>query len=336
MDTVAEELSVVITGVNCSEDLRALLESLKKQIVKPKEVIYIDAGSRNGTPKVAENFGCKVIIEPTATTPASGRNIGIRMAKGKYVLFLDSDCILNDKEFLKKYYLYMLRSSGNVAGIGSGYRYLNGNGTLTQIFIKALSFTLVNGGSPQFKLDTKIRSVNRLPGGNSCYKRDILLMLGGFNEKMRYCEEEEIGRRITKNGYKLLYIPELLVYHKSFNSSKEILKKFFKYGFGRAYYGFLNKTFGKNQLILLAAILMLIACLIAQKWEVLFIAFVIYLASLIVNIILEPSETFKIYQVMVIPFAGMLIHVAYSLGLIIGIFKAIFIILQRNNDARVI
>jgi len=331
MNFIAEELTVVITGVNCSEDLKTLLESLKRQTIRPKEVIYVDAGSQDSTPKIAESYGCKVIIEPAAKTPAAGRNIGIRMARGKFILFLDSDCFLDDKEILKKYYLCMSQSSEKVAGIGSGYRYLYTNATLTQMFAKALSLTLVNGSSPQFKLYTKVRSVNKLPGGNSCYKKDILLMLGGFNEKLRYCEEEELGKRIVKNGYKLLYIPELSICHKPFNSSKEIFKKFFIYGFGRGYYGFLYKIFEKKQLALLAMILLLAICLASHEWSIPLIALAVYLTLLIIDSILEFSKTLKISHVIVIPFVGLLIHVAYSLGLISGILKATFMILRHDK-----
>lgn len=82
------KVSIVIPALNEAELLPSLLESIKVQDFSDYEVIVADAGSTDGTRRIAEEYGCLVV---EGGLPGAGRNAGAREAKGDYLFFLDAD-----------------------------------------------------------------------------------------------------------------------------------------------------------------------------------------------------------------------------------------------------
>ncbi len=84
------KISVVIPTLNESAYLPRLLRALEQQSCRPDEVIVADAGSKDHTVAIAQQWGAKVV---GGGLPAVGRNAGARSAQGEYLLFLDADVI---------------------------------------------------------------------------------------------------------------------------------------------------------------------------------------------------------------------------------------------------
>ena len=89
--------SIIIPTYNEEEYLPVLLKSIKKQDFDDYEIIVADANSTDKTREIAEEYGCIVV---DGGLPAVGRNNGAEVAKGEYLLFLDSDLELTD-EYLR-------------------------------------------------------------------------------------------------------------------------------------------------------------------------------------------------------------------------------------------
>ena len=86
------KLSIIIPTYNEEEYLPKLLYSIKEQQYEDYEIIVADAGSVDGTKAIAKEYGCRII---EGGLPALGRNNGAKIAKGEYLLFLDSDVMLS-------------------------------------------------------------------------------------------------------------------------------------------------------------------------------------------------------------------------------------------------
>jgi len=100
--------SVILPTYNRVDKLRLTLQSLKKQTFKDFEVIICDDGSTDNTRELAGDFSkslnMKYVNNGHWGGPARPRNEGIKIAKGEYIAFLDSDDIWypNKLEFVKK------------------------------------------------------------------------------------------------------------------------------------------------------------------------------------------------------------------------------------------
>src|SRR5437868_1959800 len=93
-------VSVVIPAYNEATYIDRLLEALSKQSFKDFEVIVSDAQSIDGTEEIINNFKDRLnskFIESPPKGPAHGRNIGAKLAKGEWLLFLDADVDIYDQ-----------------------------------------------------------------------------------------------------------------------------------------------------------------------------------------------------------------------------------------------
>ena len=93
---MSDLVSVIINVYNCKEYLPTSLESVRQQTYKNLEVILVDDASTDGSGEFCDEF-CKQderfrVIHHEKNTGVSGpRNTGLRVAKGDYIYFMDSD-----------------------------------------------------------------------------------------------------------------------------------------------------------------------------------------------------------------------------------------------------
>jgi glycosyltransferase involved in cell wall biosynthesis len=85
-------VSVIIPTYNSSSTLQECLQAVASQNYKNIEIIVTDSFSRDSTKEIARSFTDKII---DAESLALARKNGVELAKGKYLLFIDSDQIVN-------------------------------------------------------------------------------------------------------------------------------------------------------------------------------------------------------------------------------------------------
>jgi glycosyltransferase involved in cell wall biosynthesis len=94
-------ISIIIPAYNAEEWIADALDSCVRQEYEAFEVIVVDDGSTDGTHAVASRYADAIIeavhVVQTANKGASAaRNVGLSVASGNYVLFLDADDMLTD------------------------------------------------------------------------------------------------------------------------------------------------------------------------------------------------------------------------------------------------
>lgn len=94
--------SIAIPTFNSERTLRLTLESIIKQTY-PKnkiEILIIDGGSTDQTLKIAKEYPCRV-LKNVKTELIYAKHIAFMKAKGKYLMYLDSDEVLGNLDSLK-------------------------------------------------------------------------------------------------------------------------------------------------------------------------------------------------------------------------------------------
>lgn len=94
------QVSIIIPAYNVEKYVAECVVSACTQCVKDLEVIVVDDGSEDDTPRVLDGlksyFGSRLIVRRIQNSggPGAPRNLGLEIARGKYVLFLDADDVL--------------------------------------------------------------------------------------------------------------------------------------------------------------------------------------------------------------------------------------------------
>lgn len=101
-------VSVIVPVYNSERFLNDCIASVEMQSLENMEVIFINDGSTDKSLEILENYKASSTKNITVITKenggqASARNLGISMARGEYIGFLDSDDIVEGQMFLEMY-----------------------------------------------------------------------------------------------------------------------------------------------------------------------------------------------------------------------------------------
>jgi glycosyltransferase involved in cell wall biosynthesis len=177
--------SVIIPAFNEQNWLPKTLDALQKamgEIIMPGEIIVADNNSDDKTPEIAIQYGAKVVFEPVNQI-SRARNAGAKVAKGKYLIFLDADTLISPM-LLKTALNYL--ESGLCCGGGGRVAFEDG----TPGFAK-LSADLWNVISVRFGM----------AAGCFIYcPKEAYDATGGFDEKVYASEEIWFSKRLQAWG----------------------------------------------------------------------------------------------------------------------------------------
>lgn len=104
--TISKTISIIIPARNEELNLPHLLRSLQTQTLQPLEILVVDDHSEDNTSLIAAQHGARVIHRQPDETGWIGKSAvcweGAQAAQGDWLLFLDADIFLAEKDSLEK------------------------------------------------------------------------------------------------------------------------------------------------------------------------------------------------------------------------------------------
>lgn len=260
--------SVIVPVYNRPVEVKELLESLSTQTYKNFEVIIIEDGSEDDCKEIIEAFSKLLSIayyfKPNSG-PGDSRNYGMTLAKGDYLLFFDSDCIIPST------YFQVVKDSLKAKHLDAfgGPDKADESFSDTQKAIDyAMTSVITTGGirGKENKLD------NYQPRSfNMGFSQEVYKTVGGFGD-IHPGEDPDLSYRIQNKGFKVGLIPEAHVYHKRRVDFNKFFKQVYKFGIVRP---ILMKWYpSKTKLTYFLPTLFLFSCLFAillSLWHIAFL-----------------------------------------------------------------
>lgn len=305
-------VSIIIPVKNDSLLLKACLESISN-LDYPKdrfEVIVADGMSTDGSAEVAKYYGAKVILNAKQTV-SPGRNIAFKHAAGEIIAFTDADCVV-DKAWISNSLKYF--ADEKIACVGGPNLTPSDEGS----FGKAVGFVfnqkIFSAGSIHARESREIMEVKSIPGCNAIYRKDTLDKVMPINESLLTCDDTELNQRLIDKGYKLLYAPDVFVWHYRRPNSKRLFKQMYRYAIGRLQIGKMDRRMINFIHILIGITLPLSLIIFILSPMVFTLVFFLYILFIVLYSGLTIMRTKSVKVSLWVPVVISIIIVAWSSG----------------------
>lgn len=207
MPKADQTISILICVRNGEKYIGNCLRSILDQAFQEFEIIIIDDYSNDRTKEVIENFRDKRIKyfrNEKWLGITKSRNRSIKFAKGAYLFFTDSDCVVS-RDWIEQGLKYFQDS--DCAGV------------------EGLSIYVSADYTPTLSDHTYPMGQGKFMTGNIAYKRSSVKNVGGFDEKYTYFEDRDLALRILKSE-KIEFNPNMNVWiRKEIVTPKGYLKE---------------------------------------------------------------------------------------------------------------
>lgn len=215
------EVCVIITAKNNVNIIEECLDSIFAQSYKNISCIVTDDNSTDGTHELIRKKYPKVLflVNKKGEGPAKNRNLALAQTRAPYVLFMDSDAVL-EKDWLEKAVPIMGKKK-NVGILGG--KILNADGSIQAVG----TFFHITGVSG-FRKENCADLAEYLwwPSSTMLVRTEVIKNIGGFDDSYCYLyEDSDIGWRVNIAGFNVTYYEKLVSFHKMHTTVKKEFQK---------------------------------------------------------------------------------------------------------------
>ncbi|MBI2865283.1 MAG: glycosyltransferase [Chloroflexi bacterium] len=225
-------VSIIICTRNRSKLLRGTVEAILRGSDLPDEIVVIDQSDPPLADLAGLEFGhnCQIRHLPTSSLGLGrARNVGIRAARGDILVLIDDDVLVERQWF--RTMTEALRRAGPKSAVSG--RILPGLAPRP------------GGFAPSVKVDEEPATYRGRVDADVLYTNNMGLFRSAFDEvglfddrlgagsRFPSSEDNDFGYRLLEAGYTILYVPEAVVYHLAWRSSRDFVPLRWDYGRGQ-------------------------------------------------------------------------------------------------------
>ena len=232
--------SIIIPAYNASKHITETIRSVLNQTYPNWELIIIDDGSSDNTLEIIHDLSKSEPRIKYVTKKNSGvsdtRNMGISLAKGEFISFLDADDIWHDTNLEEKIRFIIKH---NIDAAYSKCEKIDSNS-------KSLN-TILTGSDTPLLNDILFLKGNYITAPSGIVlKKNVLDAIDGFDINLSNNADQDLWIRILSNNFKIKLISEVLwqyrVHAYNMSSNIALLEKDSFYIFNKAIKNNLYKT----------------------------------------------------------------------------------------------
>jgi GT2 family glycosyltransferase len=213
-------ISIVIVNFNGREFLRQCLLTLLNTDYPNYDIVVVDNASTDGSvDELESSFGSdsriKIVKNSENVGHAEGCNIGARMTRGEYIVFLDSDIEFEAENWLWE--LVKVMENDSAIGLAQAKIVLAEDKRCLDyvcVAVDALGTWAATYGSKEEMLK---KNFEILAASSGCciVRRELFNQAGGFDaDYFIYDDDTDLSLRVRLLGYRILFVPSAVVIHR--------------------------------------------------------------------------------------------------------------------------
>jgi glycosyltransferase involved in cell wall biosynthesis len=214
----APQISIIMAVYNGEDYIELAIDSVLSQGYTDYEFIIVDDCSTDRTPDIILSVQDSR-IQYTRNRKNLGQtpslNIGLKLAKGRYIARIDADDIYLPGKLQKQF--NFMEKNNNVVVCGTNGLKIDTNAEIIGTFrvphrSKDIFFNIFFG-SPLIHVSVIMR-------------RSIIIENGGYDEKFPYCADFALWSKLIKKKYTVVNLPVALIKFRAFEGSLGVVNKF--------------------------------------------------------------------------------------------------------------
>jgi glycosyltransferase involved in cell wall biosynthesis len=290
------------------------------------EILVMDGQSEDNTRQLVQQYTrqysfIRLIDNPQKTVPYA-MNLGVKAAKGSFIIRLDAHSSYPSNYFTKLIQWHDKLQADNVGAVWiTDVLYK----TRTSIAIKLVCSDKLGVGNSLFRVGVEeVMEVDTVPFG--CYRRAVFEKYGLYDERLTRNQDIEFNKRIKNRGGKIYLVPDITCTYYARETYKALAKNNFANGLWNiltAYYTKSLKSLSLRHfvpfLFVLSLCLPILGIFVFSPliW-ITFTAFILYVIAVSVRSAQLDRRDTTILHVIVAFFT---LHFSYGLGSLIGILN---------------
>jgi glycosyltransferase involved in cell wall biosynthesis len=326
-------VSIIIPCFNEQTTMRKLLEAIHAQTFPRAdlEVVIADGMSTDGTrAEIAAFAGSHpdmhiAVVDNLKRHIPAGLNCALKEARGKIIVRLDAHS-MPYPDYIERCVADLEAGLGeNVGGV---WEIRPAADTWVAESIAVAAAHPLGVGDALYRHSRKPALVDTVPFG--AFKREILALVGFFDETLLTNEDYEFNARIRKSGGKIWLDPSIRSVYFARATLLDLAKQYFRYGFWkwrmlRRYPDTLRLRQGLPPLFVLSLIGLGFLAIFLPLFRVILTAeTIVYVLALITAGVQAAFKHRKFFHVFGLPLAISIMHISWGTGFLWSMIKGVF------------
>jgi glycosyltransferase involved in cell wall biosynthesis len=192
-------VTCIVPARDAGRYLSEALDSILAQTYRPIEIVLVDDGSKDDTAAIGRgNAGSVRVVSQAPAGPASARNLGVRLARGEFVAFLDADDLWQAEKLARQMAVCRARP-------GLGYCLAHARNFWEPHLLEE---------AERFRDHPRGGQLPAYSCGTLLARRDVFDTVGPFDPALRFTDQVDWFLRAADLGVPMEMLPDVFTYRR--------------------------------------------------------------------------------------------------------------------------